>query len=388
MARAHGTGNITEVEKGRYRVRAYIGRDPVTGSPRFASKNVRGTKSDARAALNLLLADVAEKRSRGKDTPLKVAMLDWIEHAQALGRSQTTLDKYRLINSKWITPLLGNLALNKVDTYSVDKAVMTMSESLAPATVSNILAIIKAAFSQFVVWGWMPTNPATNAKVPQRASTERGVLTQPQVAAILRSAEADDPDWAAMIAVVALTGLRRGEACGLRWSDIDWQGKRITIERAYIPTDDGHKITATKTGKARTVLVDQALEFLDAHYRRQIDIYGAVHPDGYVFGIDGGATPPRPKTVTAFFSRHAKAAGVQGFRFHDLRHFSVTMGVGTGADVDTVARQHGHSTEVMLNVYSHADEDRARQMVSKMRLDATMPPIPEDRGQVVKRDEG
>ena len=53
------------------------------------------------------------------------------------------------------------------------------------------------------------------------------------------------------------------------------------------------------------------------------------------------------------------------------------MGVGTGADVDTVARQHGHSTEVMLNVYSHADEDRARQMVAKMRLDATKPP---DRG--------
>ena len=377
MARAHGTGNITEVKKGRYRVRAYIGRDPVTGSPRFASKNVRGTKSDARAALNALLADVAEKRNRGKDTPVKVAMLDWIDHAVSLGRSQSTIDRYRIINSKWITPLLGNLPLNKVDTYSVDKAVMAMSESLAPATVSNVLAITKAAFSQFVVWGWMTSNPATRAKVPQRVAADRGVLSQSQVAAILRSAGAADPDLAAMIAVVALTGLRRGEACGLRWSDIDWEGKRLTIERSYIPTTDGHNVTTTKTGKARTVLVDQALEFLTAHRQRQLDIYGGVHVDGYVFGINGGATPPRPKSVTAFFARHAKAAGVRGFRFHDLRHFSVTMGVGTGADVDTVARQHGHSTEVMLNVYSHADEDRARQMVAKMRLDATKPP---DRG--------
>ena len=379
MARGYGTGSITELEKGRrYRVRAFVGKDPITGRSRFASRNVRGTKSEARAVLNAMLGEVAEKRNRGSTTPLRVAMSDWIDHAAALGRAPTTLDQYRTRNDKWITPLLGNLPLNKIDTYAVDRFVIAMSEQLAPATVSTNLAILKAALSQFVVWGWMADNPAKNAKTPRLGTSERKVLTAEQVVAIIRSAEVEDPDRAALLAVTALAGLRRGEACGLRWSDVDWQAKTLTIERALVPTDHGQIITTTKTGKGRVVHIHQALDILAAHYNRQVDIYGAVLIDGYVFGIDGGAIPPRAKTLTQFFARHAAKCGLTGLRFHDLRHFAVTNAVAGGTDVDTASRQFGHSKEVMLNVYSHGSEDQARAMASRahLPLDAKEPPGP------------
>jgi integrase len=380
MAKGYGTGSITEIDKGkRYRVRAFMGKDPITGRSRFASRNVRGTKTEARAVLNQMLGEVAEKRTRGTTTTLRVAMLDWLEHAEALGRAPTTLDQYQMRNAKWITPLLGNLPLNKLDTYSIDQFVVAMSDKLAPATVSTNLAILKAALAQFVVWGWISENPALRAKAPRMTTPERTALTAEQVVAIIRSSEDEDPDRAALLAVTALAGLRRGEACGLRWSDVDWEGKRIVIERALVPTNDGQIITATKTGRSRSVHVDQALDILAAHYNRQIDIYGAVFPDGYVFGIDGGSIPPRAKTLTQFFTRHARKCGLNGVRFHDLRHFAVTNAIAAGTDVDTASRQFGHSKEVMLNVYSHGSEDMARAMASRahLPLDATKPP---DRG--------
>ena len=152
---------------------------------------------------------------------------------------------------------------------------------------------------------------------------------------------------------------RRDELCGLRWSDIDWSDEMLTIERSIVPMTGGQQVRTTKTGKARSIPIPQAVEVFRYQHQRKVEIFGAVLVDGYIFGSDDGTTPPRAKSVTEFFSKHAKRAGVAA-RFHDLRHFAVSRAIANGWDVTTAGNYFGHTPQVMLSIYSHGTIEDAR----------------------------
>ena len=178
--------------------------------------------------------------------------------------------------------------------------------------------------------------------------------------AIIHSAEPDDADLAAMIALAAWIGARRGELCGLRWSDVDWTDEMLTIERAWVAGVGGQHLTTTKTGKARTIPTPQAIEVLRLQLSRKTEAFWNQPADGYIFGPDDGTTPARAKSVTEFLSKHARKVGVTA-RFHDLRHFAVTRAIAAGWDITTSSRYFGHTSQVMLSIYSHGSLEDARR---------------------------
>ena len=179
-----------------------------------------------------------------------------------------------------------------------------------------------------------------------------------------------DPALAAMISVGAAIGARRGELCGLRWSDIDWEAQTLTIERQWVPGAGGVRLTGTKTGKARTIPIPQVIETL-RYWRALVEEqYRVVDEDGWLFSRDGGATPMRPQSVTAKFGEVAKSLGINA-HFHDLRHFVVTRAVSGGWDITEASRYFGHSPAVMLGTYAHGNPERAKQLAKTLGVEKT-----------------
>jgi integrase len=170
---------------------------------------------------------------------------------------------------------------------------------------------------------------------------------------------ATNPDWGTIFAVIAWTGCRRGEACGLRWDDVDLQGRSILIRRAVIAVPGGVEVKGTKTGELRRLAIGpQAVKLLKAHRKRcnaRAETCGArlEHP-AYVFSPDpAGARPYNPFTITRTFVSACKAAGVSPIRLHDLRHHSATTLLKQGVSVGEVMDRHGWRTVEMVNRYRH-----------------------------------
>lgn len=331
----------------------------MTGRRRQISRTVRGGKREAQRAMNELLNEAAEGKKTGASVKFSRLAEEWYRQGEQRGRAASTLETYRRWLDSRILPALGDVRLSVLSPATIDAFLGGLTDSgLAPGTVGTIRNIVKAICEQGVKWDWLPRNPAVATSPPKPAKTDRAALSVEEVEAILRSAAADDEDLACLLAVGAWTGARRGELCALRWSDIDWRGQMLTIERAFVPGTGGQRLTGTKTGERRTIPIPNVIPVLEAQRARKRAIFGGVEEDGYIFGVDAGATPPRAKSVTDFFSKHAKACKVSA-RLHDLRHFAVTRAIASGWDATTASAYFGHTPQVMLGIYSHGDAKTA-----------------------------
>ena len=189
--------------------------------------------------------------------------------------------------------------------------------------------------------------------------------TVAEVQKMIAAADKDDPDIAALIAIAAMTGARRGELCGLRWGDVDFGDLTLTIERSVADMGRGKLITKdTKTHAARRLALD---EFSEATLRRHLavaedraeDLGIEVTPDTPVFTYNM-VTPIAPDTVSHYVRRIAESVGVDT-HLHAIRHFAASQLVAGGPDVRTVAGRLGHRDAcVTLRVYSHMLPERDR----------------------------
>jgi integrase len=181
-----------------------------------------------------------------------------------------------------------------------------------------------------------------------------------EVVKLFRLAQESDPDLATFIMLAASSGARRGELIALRWKDIDFDQKTLSIERGIVLVNGDLIEQGTKTHESRRITLDAAtLESLRQHHVRMMEaaaLAGSmIHLTAFVFSetVDG-SLPWRPDSTTRAFRSLCKKAGVEGVRLHDLRHYVATRLLTAGIDVRTVAGRLGHrNPSTTLNVYSH-----------------------------------
>lgn len=243
---------------------------------------------------------------------------------------------------------------------------------LSPRTVRYVATILGSALDDAMRWGRVRRNVARLADVPTPSASrppEMKTWDRKTVARFLNLAQGDRyrPPWF----FLSTTGCRRGEALGLRWSDLDLDAGRASIRQQV--TVVGHTITTsarTKTGKARNIELDASTVAMLRSWRAQQAqerlMIGVGYRDaGLVFCHPDGR-PYHPDRFSREFDRRTARYGLQRIRLHDLRHTWATLALEAGIPVEIVAERLGHSVAVCAATYRHVTPAMASGAAEKV----------------------
>jgi integrase len=265
--------------------------------------------------------------------------------------------------------------VNNIRASDLDLLYQALSNrvGLKPASVRQIHAIIRRAFRQAVMWGWVATNPAVNATPPRLVKPKLSPPNAAQVDELLRVADERDPELGHFLHIAASTGARRGEVCALRWNNLDTRQRTLTIERSIAEVPGGLKDKDTKTHAERRIALDaETLEVFEAQWaiavERASQVGMKIASNAYVFSREPNCLVPwTPGNVTNQFQAIRDELGFHNMRLHDLRHFAATRLMAAGIPVRTVSGRLGHANpSTTLSVYAHfveaSDQDAALVM--------------------------
>jgi integrase len=349
--------------------------DPATGKRRQKRITAR-TKKEVEARVAALLADI--ERGGFADAG-KLTVREFFERwlvAVAPSLRPSTARRYRDVVRLHIASQLGTIKLAKLTAADVQALYADrLAGGLSPTSVHHIHAILHRALDQAVRWGLLLRNVADSVDPPRRAATEMRVWDAGQAARVLQAAEGDDLE--ALWRLALLTGMRRGELLGLRWSDVDLDGATLSVVRtlsrgATSRLEAGEPKTAA--GRRRIALPPSVVAALRAHRDRQAFVKAAAgdayEDRGLVFATATGG-PIHPNTLARRFAALIARAGVPPIRFHDLRHTCATLLLAEGVHPKIVQERLGHaSITETLDRYSHVAADMQRQAAD--RLDAML----------------
>ncbi len=371
-------GSMREKRPGYWQLRVFEGTDPLTGKKRYRTKVFRGTKRQAQSALAVLVTEVDGGVVEPKKCTVAELLDAWLDHIEHVGRSPSTLYGYRRLVRQMPEGFLG-LPIGKVTPKVLDDLyrLLLKQTSRKPATVLKFHSVLRAAFHQAVRWGWLERNPVERATPPRVEQVE---TVPPVVADVLRvldaAAASRNPENAVVFRLVAATGCRRGEVCGLKWSavDIDGDMPRVMIRRGVLDIERQRIVRDTKNHGVRWVGLDpETTELLRRHRERSYElgkVAGApVTADDFVFPRSPGSDEPLPPNrIGQAWRRLCRQLGVAA-RLHDLRHLQASLLLDAGEAITTVSARLGHrDTSTTLKIYSHlmpGADQRAAGIVGK-----------------------
>jgi integrase len=368
-------GSMRQRRPGVWELRVHLGRDPLTGKVRQRSQTFHGGKRQAQGALAELVADSAEMRAPATEGTVGFLLDEWFS-GEVDDWSPTTAKRYRGIIEAHLRPTIGAVELRKLTPKHLDDLYRAMgAEGLAPATRLQTHAVIRRALSQAQRWGWVTANAAASAKRPQVRHHEVEPPTVAEMHRILSAAPT--PELAVLWRVKAELGARRGEMCGLRWSDIDWATGVVRIAQSVIHDEGDLLVKDTKTHAIRRVSLDPGVMNLLAEHLLAMEARAAAEgyellPDGFVWSHEPDAARPwRPDYLTMSWARARSRAGVTStIRQHDLRHLNATLQMAGGIPLKTIQKRLGHSSSAMLHrVYGHAlpaDDEVAAELLGRL----------------------
>jgi integrase len=321
------------------------------------------TKREATSALNEALGKI---QSGAYVPPSDQTLAEFIEEWLPTARSRvrlSTFESYAMNLRTHVLPRLGTTRLRDLTPGMLNGLYADLGRQggngrLSDRTVGYIAMILRRALKDAVRWGRIGRNPGDLADPPRvRTSEPMKTWTAEQLGQFLDSV-ADDRLYAAYV-VLATTGMRRGEALGLRWEDFDADRARVSISRALISANDGPTFSDPKTGKGRrSISLDADTVAVLRQWKRQqagerLQWGPAYQDNGLVFCQEDGQ-PLDPGWFTAAFLSRAARAGVPRIRLHDLRHTCATIALAAGVHPKIVSERLGHAKiAITLDTYSH-----------------------------------
>lgn len=369
-------GSIRQRSKNVWELRVYTGRDPLTKRPRQISRTFRGGKRDATTELAKMVTEASEGKHGGSNATVEVLLDRWLEHAE--GRptevSPVTYAIYDDIAGRIKATDLALVHINRLEAENIDSCYRQLRKAGATDHVMvQVHRYLRAALNQAETWGWIKSHPMKQIKAPRAAIKEPPQTSPAEVHALIEVAERTDPDLAIMIFLAALTGLRRGEICGLRWSDLS--GRSLVLARSLVIARGKvieKALKMRKEGETDVIdLDDIALALLERLRSIQVargqELGFELPEDGWMLSFDGmGHSPRRPDVFGRQVSAAGKLAGMKTSP-HKLRHFMATELLGNGADIGTVAERMRHRDKALtLRMYAHGSEQRRIEAADTM----------------------
>jgi integrase len=356
-----------------------------TEERRRETKSGFATRKECQAAMNKLLVAVGEQSYA---VPTKASVREyltkeWLPAVKATIRASTYNSYVQLVECH-IVPHIGSVKLQKLSGSQVNALYSKLAESgkkdgksgLSPMTIHHVHACLHKACKDAVRWGHISRNPLDAADPPRKkgdGTREMQTWTKEQLKAFLEAMASErlSPLWH----TVAMTGMRRGEAIGLRWGDVDLENARLSVRRALIPINREVVVSEPKTAKGRRVIAldPGTVEVLKGQAACQLgeqqEWDDAWVETGLVFTQENGVALD-PESVSRYFRQAVKQSMLPQIRLHDLRHTHATLALQAGVHPKVVSERLGHATvSITLDTYSHAIpamQEEAAEMIAEL----------------------
>ncbi|MBR3803235.1 MAG: tyrosine-type recombinase/integrase [Clostridia bacterium] len=235
------------------------------------------------------------------------------------------------------------------------------NNKLSGATALYYHRVISTMLTTAVYWQIIPYNPCSRVKPPRAEKKEAKYLDEVEAAELLECLENEPLTYKALFTLILYSGMRRGEACGLEWHDIDFKNGIIDINKSSLYLSNrGVFDNDTKTESSHRVirLPESALLLLKEHKREQatqrLKIGDKWINSGKVFTTWDGK-PIHPDTVSGWFHNFVRRHNLPEITVHSLRHTNATLMIANGTDIKTVSKRLGHANITTTgNIYTHA----------------------------------
>ena len=332
-------------------------------------------RAEPEVAENALIIVRSEVMNGTFVTPSRTTVADylnaWLAALPASGRRPTTVAGYRALMNHDVIPAIGGIDLQALNALHLDRMYADLLDrGLAMSTVRKVHVVLGKSLSDAERKGFVNRNVARLATPPAMSASrppEMKFWTPQQLHGLLTSIT--DHAHYPLIRLAAMTGLRRGELAGLRWSDIDLAAGTLSVRQATTVVD-GHPVTGdVKTKRSRRVVDIDAgtLAVLRAWAKRQKQYQLLLGPEwiaiGLVFTMPTGEAC-HPDSISQAFERlvtpYSKSRAAElllirpRIRFHDLRHTHASHLLAAGVNVKVVSDRLGHaSVAFTLDTYAH-----------------------------------
>lgn len=290
------------------------------------------------------------------------AVSDFSKQMKSLGYTKSTLKKAANVSEFVINSCLKS---KKISKRNAEKILEIMPKSLiktedktklSPNTIHHYHRFLSSVLNTAVAWQLIPQNPCKNVKPPKSEHKESACLDDIQVLSLINALDKEPIKYKTMIMLFLYSGMRRGELCGLEWSDIDFKNNNISISKSslYLPDKGIFDDTTKNKSSERVIHIPKCMTSLLKEYRDYKASFADFSENGKVFTGRKG-NPIHPDAVTGWFHKFISKNKLPEISVHSLRHTNATLLITGGTDIKTVSNRLGHSSvSTTGNIYAHA----------------------------------
>ena len=371
--RPSGDGMVRKREDGRWEGRIVVGHKE-NGDSIFRYVSAKSQK----ALMKKLHRSIEEYRDVDLSEDSRMSLGDWLdrwleEYVSPTVR-ESTLRGYRQYIECYIKPRLGDRPVCKVTSADVQALYREVQKNgrktehpeygyaLSGSTIRSLHGVFHQAMDAAVQERLTARNPTEGVTLPKKKSSAKQILNDEQLERFMEEIKKDSV-WHDFFYTELTTGMRRGEICGLMWSDFDGKKGTLTVRRTLHQRKGGGVTTGeTKTGKGRRTITlpPSTAQLLRERQKRSCSQWIFPNPLRPEDPVNPGRAYSRLKTLL-------KSAGLPGIRFHDLRHTYAVNSIRAGDDIKTIQTNLGHASAAFtLDIYGHVTEAMKQDSATRM----------------------
>lgn len=305
-------------------------------------KKIGPSKKLALQVLKDVQAKIVKKEYLGILEEKRILFEDFAEQYLNYAKANKARSTFRRdqVSVDHLTEFFKGKYLFEITPEMIENYKVSRLEKVEPAPINRELACLRHMYNKAIEWGYLKSNPVKSIK---RLKEPPGRLRYLKPEEVKRLLDACHNHIRSVVITALNTGMRKSELFNLKWKDVDLENRKITVINS-------------KNNESRIIPINQTLyEELLSLSKKSNGEYVFSHSNGIPFG-----------DIKKGFSSALKRAGIEDFRFHDLRHTFGSYLVMQGVDLRTVQQIMGHKDIKMTMRYSHLSPEHIQEAVKKL----------------------
>ncbi|MBM7587940.1 integrase [Bacillus pakistanensis] len=361
---------MTSIKKdsntGKYYFVLDAGKDPLTGKRTQLRRRGFTTKKEAQIALANLQVQVSERKELClSKLPFYKYLEQWFT-AKKIKLKTSTIQNYEQQIRYNITPYIGEVRMNDFNESILQNYIQVLCKEreLSPATIRAAYGIVSEVLYKASQKGILNKSMLDDIALP-RIPKKLRVWTSDEIATFLNAPQTILNLTRHFIGfnISLQTGMRMGEVLGLRWSDIDFEGKKISVRQTLNKIGDGNEYGFVNEGKTasalRVIYISESLvNCLKAHMeliKRERTVLQEVYLNYDLVVCTKNGNWVHPNNFRRAFKMTVEQLDITPIRLHDLRHTHATFLLENKVNPKIIQERLGHkNVNITLNTYSHA----------------------------------